>query len=275
MSMIQGHEEEIVDLFQQNWSLGAISKKLGLHKTVIARLLNRRGLRAMVIAPRPIEGVNEADVAAQYAQGVKTHELARKYDLTERTIRAIVRRNGGTINRPGGTKPKRTLTINEQATVTEMWKTGRPTMEIVEAVDACWQVINRFLCDSGVKLRDKRVGTYICQGGYRYVRIQPDDPMACMRNASGHVLEHRLVMARKLGRPLEANETVHHIDGDKANNAPENLQLRLGKHGKHECWRCNACGSTDVGPVPISDPANLPPREGRDGAETADAGRSL
>ena len=39
-------------------------------------------------------------------------------------------------------------------------------------------------------------------GGYVRVKVPDDDPMAVMRDASGYVLEHRLVMARKLGRPL-------------------------------------------------------------------------
>ena len=38
------------------------------------------------------------------------------------------------------------------------------------------------------------------------------------------VLEHRYVMEQKLGRKLKPGEEVHHIDGNKMNNDPENLE---------------------------------------------------
>lgn len=65
-------------------------------------------------------------------------------------------------------------------------------------------------------------------------------------------MEHRVVMAESLKRPLDPTETVHHINGVRGDNRPENLQIRQGKHGKGVVMVCNVCGSNDVGSVPIA-----------------------
>lgn len=58
--------------------------------------------------------------------------------------------------------------------------------------------------------------------GYWKVKVGRGHPMA---NRHGYVKEHRLVMAKALGRPLQPSECVHHIDLDRRNNALENLVL--------------------------------------------------
>jgi hypothetical protein len=65
-------------------------------------------------------------------------------------------------------------------------------------------------------------GAYIEPGkGYRMIR-RPKHPRA---RKNGYVLEHIIVAEQMLGRPLEAGEEVHHINRNRADNRPENLQV--------------------------------------------------
>lgn len=61
--------------------------------------------------------------------------------------------------------------------------------------------------------------------GYIHVHIEPSDAYYMMAIATGYVLEHRLVVARSLGRCLARNEMVHHINGIRNDNRIENLEL--------------------------------------------------
>lgn len=67
----------------------------------------------------------------------------------------------------------------------------------------------------------RRRGRRLTGAGYAEL-FAPDHPNA---RANGRVFEHTFVMSEALGRPLYPEETVHHINGQRADNRIENLEL--------------------------------------------------
>lgn len=65
-------------------------------------------------------------------------------------------------------------------------------------------------------------GGYIHKG-YRYVPVPTDQRQ--LSNGRSMLPEHRLVMARRLGRALFPDESVHHINGERLDNRLGNLEL--------------------------------------------------
>ena len=64
-------------------------------------------------------------------------------------------------------------------------------------------------------------GRYVAQAGYVMI-YKPDHPNC---NCDGYVQEHRLVIEEMIGRLLTKAERVHHLDGNKESNKPDNLHL--------------------------------------------------
>ncbi len=75
--------------------------------------------------------------------------------------------------------------------------------------------------------RNWKGGRHIGKRGYVLVYVLEDDPLASMSTKNHYVLEHRLVMAKSLGRVLHNWEAVHHKNGIRDDNRIANLELTL------------------------------------------------
>ena len=86
----------------------------------------------------------------------------------------------------------------------------------------------------------------VLKNGYVVVH-KPNHPRT---NCQGKVRLHLLVMEEKIGRPVKRTESVHHIDGNKLNNHPDNLEL-FSSHTEHllHHWREKTLRKTRGGSV--------------------------
>jgi len=94
------------------------------------------------------------------------------------------------------------------------------------------RIRNRY-CEScaGFHKPFRKGGIMHCQG-YTLVKLRRDDPFFPMANSSRYVFEHRLVMAKHLGRLLKPWEEPHHKNLDRSDNRIENLVLKITRHGR-------------------------------------------
>ena len=83
----------------------------------------------------------------------------------------------------------------------------------------------------GGKIKDRRTG-------YIAIRLSTDDPYYSMaKNSWDYVPEHRLVMARYLGRCLTEDEIVHHLNGVKDDNRIKNLGIVTRHNHSHHTFQ--------------------------------------
>ena len=146
----------------------------------------------------------------------------------------------------------------ERRQMLDLWNGGLGQYAIADAMGTSQSVVSRILREfperrqwtnkRGSESLNWKGGRHVNTQGYAAVWMAPDDPLSAMRPRSGYVLEHRLVIARQLGRPLKKHENVHHINGVRDDNRPENLELWSTKQPKGQrvdARHCATCCCTE------------------------------
>lgn len=127
--------------------------------------------------------------------------------------------------------------------VKNMYESGMTQSEIAVELKVTQKVIFNFMRRNGIKAR---VAAKRCQEGsknsywhggrtqdeFGYVMVQcKGHPRAS--KCGGYVPEHILVAERTIGRYLNPDEVVHHINGRKWDNDPDNLcVMTKSQHSK-------------------------------------------
>lgn len=206
--MLKATKETLNDLYvEQGLSLEEVGARLGVCRQTVSNWLKSYGIKTRCLPPRSVQvprASRETLVRLYVEQELSLSKVGLKFGVSTQAMLNWMRDYG---------IPTRTLSeswhckTDEEKHLEKMWISGSH-----HRGDSRWN-----WQPSGTK--------HVYGDGY--VRIK----------ASGHPrgdwpLEHIIVMEQYLGRYLEPGEEIHHINGDKADNQIENLEL-FASHSEH------------------------------------------
>jgi len=264
---------QVIEAYERLGAGLKVAAALGIAEPTVYAVLarngiERKGLARHYEASRKLRDTDAPAIIAAYDARIPIAEIEERFGVSSLTLRRFLDKHYPDRVREKAKAPKRKPLISAatQATILRLDDEGLAYAKIAEIAGCAEATVIRFI---HIHHPDRKRARYrrretspawkggrVVHRGYIYLRADRDDPLAvAMASKEGYVLEHRLVMARRLGRPLRKNETVHHIDGNTQNNADANLQLRQGRHGKHVVLCCRDCGSSNIGPALIAEAA--------------------
>lgn len=257
-------EAEVVALYAERMSVKAIARYMCTRDSKVTETLHKHGVEIRRLGGAKRGGgrnylftEEEAEaLGREYVAGdITLRDLAAKHGTNENTMRNTLRRVGVHTRylTPQRWTPTRCQWLIEQ------FDSGRPLEDVARELGVEVTTVKHRLNALRVSIQTPRhARRRVGQKGYVEVLLLPGDEKLMQPMANGWVLEHRIVMARALNRPLSRHEQVHHINGDRSDNRLANLQLRQGYHGPGVVMVCNSCGSHDITATQIASPEASP-----------------
>ena len=257
-------DDEVVAAYRVGLSVYKAERTLGISASTIYRVLERRGVKRRGLEQYRKDAARfRMSVARQirfgYENGSSYADLVQRFGGTMYSVKSAIKRAGGTL--VPVTPPR---TEEDARRILSLHAGGMSQMKISLKIGRSQSLVSRVLKQHGVTPARRagashgqwKGGRWVNGYGYVKVMVSDDDPLACMREANGYVSEHRLILARRMGRPLRLEETVHHLNGNRADNSDENLELRVGRHGKGAVMTCLDCGSRNIGHAKATAPSS-------------------
>ena len=231
-------DKAILEAYARLGNGNAVAKEL--HTGAVYDVLKAHGIdvkehrrEQLTILDTPKERKLVVDL---YYTGLSVTAIAIQLNCSVDPVRRILLEHNIQVE----TKPR--LTNDDKQRMKKLYQKGMTFSDVAHIVgchaNTAMKVLNSEFPDI---IRSKKVGPdgprwrggRFTHHGYSYVWIAPDDPFVSMaeskrgkgENGVRYALEHRIVMARHLGRCLLRHENVHHKNGDKLDNRPENLEL--------------------------------------------------
>lgn len=230
---------KMIALYQDGATLMVVAEKFSVSHPVVSRVLRQENIPVRLGGPRRIlTSEQEAGIVRSYKDGKKLQAIAEECNCSIEPIKRVLTEAG---LRPreirGGLSA---VTLQKRAEIVQRYRNDETRHSISKRMKLWPFTVDAVLREEGIELRDDRRrrgpqsplfkdGRCTNEQGYIHIYVAGDSPFASMRNGN-HVLEHRLVMAGHLSRPLLPHERVHHRNGVKDDNRIENLELWQNSH---------------------------------------------